>query len=67
MSGHRGLWAKYKVIRSETGEVLTDAFILRPTTDIAARTALATYAEATHNPRLGKEIREWLRKLRKSV
>jgi hypothetical protein len=31
---------------------------------MAARIALATYAEATHNPRLGKDIREWLKELR---
>ena len=66
ISGHRGIYDKYQVTRKETGEVCDGAFVLRPVTDTAARIALATYAEATHNPRLGKEIRAWLRKLRKS-
>ena len=66
ISGHKGLYDKYQVTHKDTGEVCDGAFVLRPVTDTAARIALATYAEATHNPRLGKEIREWLKKLRKS-
>ena len=64
MSGHKGLYNKYEVTRKETGEVCNGCFILRPVTDSAARIALATYAEATHNPRLGAQIRVWLNSLR---
>ena len=64
MSGHKGLYDKYVVTRKATGEVCDGGFVLRPTTDTAARVGLAAYAEATHNPRLGKEIRVWLKELR---
>ncbi len=66
MSGHKGIYDKYEVRRKETGEILEDSFILRPTTDTAARIGLAAYAEATHNPILAQEIRAWLRRLRKT-
>lgn len=66
MSGHKGLYDKYTIKRTATGEICDGCFILRPTTDIAARTALAAYAEATHNPVLGKGIRKWLKELRKT-
>jgi hypothetical protein len=65
MSGYKGLYDKYKVVRRETNEEIDGAFILRPSTDVAAMIALATYAEATHNPCLGRDLRRWLRKLRK--
>ncbi|MFC1514494.1 hypothetical protein ACFL5X_01160 [Candidatus Omnitrophota bacterium] len=65
MSGFKGLYDKYKVIRAESGEEVDGAFILRPSTDTAARIALATYAEATHNPKLARDIRKWLKELRK--
>ncbi len=65
MSGYKGLYNKYRVVRNDTGEEVDGCFILRPVTDTAARIALATYAEATHNPRLGRDIREWLKELRK--
>ena len=65
MSGHKGIYDKYEVRRKETGEVLDNCFVLRPTTDTAARIGLAAYAEATHNPQLAREIRVWLKKLRK--
>lgn len=67
MSGHKGLYEKYQVIRKETGEVCEGAFVLRPQTDMAARIAIATYAEATHNPRLGRDIRAWLDSMRAPV
>jgi len=63
-SGHRGIYNKYVVVRKHTGETLDDCFVLRPTTDTAARIALATYAEATHNPELARDVRRWLSKIR---
>ena len=71
MSGHTGLQkkgkfsGKYKITRRETGQEVDGAFVIRPVTDVAARVALVTYAEATHNPRLGRDIRKWLKELRK--
>ena len=77
MSGHKGLYEKYVVFRKEDYErwrnhrfvpttdiALDGCFVLRPVTDTAARIALATYAEATHNPRLGADIRAWLEEFR---
>ena len=65
MSGHKGLYEKYKVIRKETGEECDGAFVLRPVTDEAAWLACMFYSHLTHNPRLGKDIREWLKDLKK--
>ena len=64
MSGHKGLYDKYEVRRKETGEICEGCFILRPTTDEAARIAVATYAYATHNPQLRIDILRWLAKTR---
>ena len=77
MSGHKGLYGKYIVFRTEEivnstlsldtlldNRALDGCFVLRPVTDTAARIALATYAEATHNPRLGADIRAWLEEFR---
>jgi len=64
MSGHLGIYDKYQVTRKETGEECDGCFILRPVTDKAALPALAAYAESTHNPRLAKDIRNWLKELR---
>ena len=50
ISGHRGIYDKYQVTRKETGEICDGAFVLRPVTDIAARIALATYAEVKGFP-----------------
>lgn len=71
MSGHLGLQmngkysGKYKVTRRETGEEVDGAFVLRPVTDQAAWLACMFYSHLTHNPRLGKELREWLIQLKK--
>lgn len=67
MSGFKGLYDKYLVVRKDSGETVDGCFVLRPVTDTAARVALATYAEATHNPRLAKDVRKWLRQLRKGA
>ena len=64
MSGHRGLYSKYQVIRKETGEECDGAFVLRPVTDSAAWQAVMFYSYLTHNPRLGKDLRTWLYSLK---
>lgn len=67
MSGHTGLQmlgkfsGKYKVTRRETGEECDGCFVLRPFTDTAAKLAAIFYSYLTHNPRLGKDLREWLK------
>lgn len=65
MSGHKGLYNKYKVIRRETGEECDGAFVLRPVTDSAAWLAVMFYSYLTHNPRLGRDIRKWLVELKR--
>ena len=66
MSGHKGLYDKYEVTRKETGEKCDGAFVLRPVTDEAAWLAVMFYSYLTHNPRLGKDTREWLNELKKN-
>lgn len=60
MSGYKGLYEKYEVIRKETGEKLDGFFVLRPSTDTAAWNAAIFYSYLTHNTVLGKELRDWL-------
>jgi len=55
-----GLRDKYIVTRKETGEKCDGTFVLRPITDSAAYLACMFYSYLTHNPRLGRQIREWL-------
>lgn len=64
MSGHKGLYDKYRVVRKETGEECDGAFVLRPVTDSAAYLACMFYSYLTHNPRLGRQIRTWLKTMR---
>ena len=54
----------FKVIDKQTNEEVMDAFVLLPTRDSAARTALAAYAEGTNNSKIARWIRAWLREIR---
>ena len=54
----------FKVIDKQTNEEVIDAFVLLPTRDSAARTALAAYAEGTNNSKIARWIRAWLREIR---
>lgn len=59
MTDDRGLYDKYEVY--EDGEEITEeVFVLRPTTDVAARAALWAYANATDDDELAADIREWV-------
>ena len=51
---------KYKVLDVNTGEVVEDAFVLKPVTDRAARIALYAYYAACDNPFVKDYIRRWL-------
>lgn len=55
-----GLYPKYFVIKTETGEIVQDCFVLRPQKDKAAVAALLLYAKETKNQELSRDIREWL-------
>jgi len=56
----RGLYDKYKVIKIETNEEITDVFVLRPLKDLAARVAILAYARATKNSILARSLEEWM-------
>ena len=59
----RGLYEKYVVINRETGEEVHDAFVLRPATDRAARTALSIYGDIMYeqgNEALARDIEAWV-------
>ena len=55
-----GLYSKYFVIKTETGEIVQDCFVLRPQKDKAAVAALLLYAEETESQELSSDIRGWL-------
>jgi hypothetical protein len=56
----RGLYAKYDVTKADSGELVTDCFVLRPDRDPAALIALREYARVTKNPRLAEDILAWV-------
>lgn len=60
----KGLYGKYTVINNDTGEEVTDCFVLRPKKDMAARAALKAYARATEDIPLAEDILHWIIKLR---
>lgn len=67
MEEPKGLYDKYKVTKSATGEALDgDYFVLRPGRDPAARQALAAYANAVRasNSRLATDLDAWLSRLK---
>lgn len=62
----KGYYEKFKVIRNDTGEEITDfRFVLipgLPSNDLHARVALRAYADSceSENPTLARELRERL-------
>ncbi|NPV09308.1 MAG: hypothetical protein HPY83_15285 [Anaerolineae bacterium] len=67
MGEPKGLYDKYRVRKTDTGEELEgDYFVLRPGRDPAARKALAAYAEAVRptNEVLARDLDEWLSRLK---
>lgn len=57
---YAGLKRKYVVLKSDTGEIVENCFVLRPDKDKAAIAALLAYADAADNQVLAKDIRAWL-------
>lgn len=55
-----GLKRKYVVLKSDTGDVVENCFVLRPDKDKAAIAALLAYADATDSQVLAKDIRAWI-------
>jgi len=51
-----GLYSKYVVRKADTGEAVTDCFVLRPGKDPAAVEALREYARVTDNRELATDI-----------
>lgn len=58
MTGERGLYGKYTVLKD--GEEQDGCFILKPWSDPAAREALRAYMAATDNEQLASDLRDWL-------
>lgn len=59
----RGLYEKYIVINRGTGEEVYDAFVLRPVTDRAARTAMSIYGDIMREQgkdALARDIEAWV-------
>ena len=59
-SDYAGLKVKYVVVKTDTGELVENCFVLRPDKDPAARLALEAYAQATDNQVLASDITEWI-------
>jgi len=60
---NHGLYAKYTITNNATGEVVSDAFVLKPATDRAARTALSIYGDMMReegNEQLARDIETWV-------
>ncbi|MHB0877007.1 MAG: hypothetical protein ACYC5O_13290 [Anaerolineae bacterium] len=67
MGEPKGIYDKYRVTKTSTGEALDgDYFVLRPGRDPAARQALAAYADAVRasNSQLAADIDGWLSRLK---
>ena len=62
-----GLYHKYRVYDNESGASIDGCFVLRPDKDFAARDALHTYAAATSNVVLSKDIIKFLKGLNPEV
>ena len=58
--GYQGLKGKYLVLKADTGEQVTNCFVLRPDKDNAAIEALRTYANVTDNKTLAEDIYNWV-------
>ena len=55
-----GLFKKYIVQKADTGEQVSDCFVLCPNTDPAAVIAINAYAEATDNGELRNDLLRWV-------
>lgn len=58
-----GLYGKYTVVNNETGEQVTDCFVLRPEHDRAARAALYVYGTRCGNVALRDDLHAWVLRL----
>jgi hypothetical protein len=54
-----GLCEKYRVVKADTGELVTGCFVLRPEIDPAAQMALLEYARYTPNEELADDLMAW--------
>ena len=59
-----GLYGKYTVVKNSTGKLVTDCFVLKPSSDETARKALLFYADNCNIPQLSADIKEWLQELK---
>ena len=60
IDSYAGLKRKYIVLKADTGEDVSDCFVLRPAKDKAAVEALRAYAKATDNDLLATDIYRWV-------
>jgi len=59
---YAGLKGKYLVFKADTGEQVSNCFVLRPDKDTAAVEALRAYARNTNNETLAEDIYNWVGK-----
>lgn len=62
VDNYAGLKGKYLVFKADTGEQVSNCFVLRPDKDPAAVEALRAYANATSNETLADDIYNWVGK-----
>lgn len=59
---YAGLKGKYLVFKADTGEQVSNCFVLRPDKDTGAVEALRAYANTTDNKTLAEDIYNWVGK-----
>ena len=62
VDNYLGLKGKYLVFKADTGEQVSNCFVLRPYKDTAAVEALSAYANTTDNKTLAEDIYNWVGK-----
>lgn len=62
IDNYAGLKGKYLVFKADTGEQVSNCFVLRPDKDTAAVEALRAYANTTDNKTLAEDIYNWVGK-----
>lgn len=69
MSDKNGLYNKYTVVKTETGESVTGFFLLRPDRDEYARSAIWAYAFHCRekHPELSNDLIAWMRAIERDT
>jgi len=65
MTDEPGLFNKYRIRSTVTGNAVEGAFVLRPARDATALAALIHYAALTPNLTLAADLEDWIDKIQR--